>query len=446
MRSYKYIITALIFGLCSWQSEAQTATAAPVTWTLEQCIEYAIAHNVTVRQSVVTATESEIDVNTNKWARLPQLSGSAQQSWSWGRAASPLDNTYNNTHSSNSSLSLSTDVPLYTGMRIPNQYKLSKLNFKAAMADLQKAKDDLAINIASSYLQALLNKELCKVAEEQITLSQQQLDRLKRMEELGKAAPAEVAEARATLEQNKLSAVQNNNSYKLSILDLSQMLELPTPEGFEVITPSVDMQFTDLTAPDAIYQTAVTQRPDIQAAQYRLDGSDLSIKIAKAAYYPQLSFGAGLGTSYYTMSGIDAAAFGSQLKNNLNKYFGFSLSVPLFDRFSTRNSVRKARAQQIGYQLQLENTKKTLYKEIQQSWYNALASEKKYKSSTSALDAAQESFRLMREKYENGKATAVEFNESQMKLQKAESDLIQSKYDYIFRNKILDFYKGEKIK
>jgi len=446
MRSYKYIITALIFGLCSWQSEAQTATAAPVTWTLEQCIEYAIAHNVTVRQSVVTATESEIDVNTNKWARLPQLSGSAQQSWSWGRAASPLDNTYNNTHSSNSSLSLSTDVPLYTGMRIPNQYKLSKLNFKAAMADLQKAKDDLAINIASSYLQALLNKELCKVAEEQITLSQQQLDRLKRMEELGKAAPAEVAEARATLEQNKLSAVQNNNSYKLSILDLSQMLELPTPEGFEVITPSVDMQFTDLTAPDAIYQTAVTQRPDIQAAQYRLDGSDLSIKIAKAAYYPQLSFGAGLGTSYYTMSGIDAAAFGSQLKNNLNKYFGFSLSVPLFDRFSTRNSVRKARAQQIGYQLQLENTKKTLYKEIQQSWYNALASENKYKSSTSALDAAQESFRLMREKYENGKATAVEFNESQMKLQKAESDLIQSKYDYIFRNKILDFYKGEKIK
>lgn len=113
MRSYKYIITALIFGLCSWQSEAQTATAAPVTWTLEQCIEYAIAHNVTIRQSVVTATESEIDVNTNKWARLPQLSGSVQQSWSWGRAASPLDNTYNDTHSSNSSFSLSTDVPIY---------------------------------------------------------------------------------------------------------------------------------------------------------------------------------------------------------------------------------------------------------------------------------------------------------------------------------------------
>jgi outer membrane protein len=446
MRVCKYIITASLLGLCAWQTEAQNATATPATWTLEQCIEYAIAHNVTVRQTAVTATESAIDVNTSKWARLPQLSGSAQQSWNWGRSTSPVDNTYIDTHSSNSNFSLSTDVPLYTAMRIPNQYKLSQLNLKAALSDLQKAKDDLSINIASSYLQALLNKELCKVAEEQITLSQQQLDRLKRMEEVGKAAPAEVAEARATLEQNKLNAVQNDNTYKLSLLDLSQMLELPTPEGFEIITPSVDMQFANMTAPDAIYQTALTQRPDVQAAQYRLDGSDLSIKIAKAAYYPQISFGAGLGTSYYTMSGIDAAGFGSQLKNNLNKYFGFSLSVPLFDRFSTRNSVRKARAQQIGYQLQLENTKKTLYKEIQQAWYSALASENKYKSSTTALEAAQESFKLMREKYENGKATAVEYNESQMKLQKAESDLIQSKYDYVFRNKILDFYKGEKIK
>jgi outer membrane protein len=295
MRVCKYIITASLLGLCAWQTEAQNATATPATWTLEQCIEYAIAHNVTVRQTAVTATESAIDVNTSKWARLPQLSGSAQQSWNWGRSTSPVDNTYIDTHSSNSNFSLSTDVPLYTAMRIPNQYKLSQLNLKAALSDLQKAKDDLSINIASSYLQALLNKELCKVAEEQITLSQQQLDRLKRMEEVGKAAPAEVAEARATLEQNKLNAVQNDNTYKLSLLDLSQMLELPTPEGFAIITPSVDMQFANMTAPDAIYQTALTQRPDVQAAQYRLDGSDLSIKIAKAAYYPQLSFGAGLG-------------------------------------------------------------------------------------------------------------------------------------------------------
>src|SRR5574344_262412 len=140
MRVCKYIIIASLLGLCAWQTKAQNAAATPATWTLEQCIGYAIAHNVTVRQSAVTATESEIDVNTSKWARLPQLNGSAQQSWSWGRAASPIDNTYNDTHSSNSNFSLSTDVPLYTAMRIPNQYKLSQLNLKAALSDLQKAK------------------------------------------------------------------------------------------------------------------------------------------------------------------------------------------------------------------------------------------------------------------------------------------------------------------
>lgn len=417
-----------------------------VAWTLRQCIEYAIVHNISIQQSALTARQSEIELNTNKWARLPEVSGSAGQNWSWGRAASPVDNSYSNTNSSNTNFSVSASVPLFTGFRIPNQYKLSQVNLKAALADLQKAKDDISINIASNYLQTLLDKELCKVAEEQITLSQQQLDRLIRMERLGKTSPAEVAEARSTVEQNKLAAVQNNNSYKLALLDLSQLLELPTPEGFDVVQPETAIVFSKLTPPDELYQIAVTQKSSVQAAQYRLDGSDLSIKIARATYMPTLSLSLGLGTSYYTMKGITSSSFGSQLNNNLNKYVGFSLSVPIFDRFVTRNNIRTAKVQQLNYSLQLDNTKKTLYKEIQQAWYNALASENKYNSSMSALDAAKESFQLMRAKYENGKATAVEYNEAQLKLQKSESELLQAKYDYFFRCKILDFYKGEEIK
>jgi outer membrane protein len=229
------------------------------------------------------------------------------------------------------------------------------------------------------------------------------------------------------------------------MLDLSQLLELPSPEGFGIIQPETDLQFATLTPPDDIYQTALTQKASIQAAKYRLDGSDLNIKVARAGYMPTLSFSLGLGTSYYTMKGIDASSFGSQLNNNLNKYVGFNLSIPIFDRFATRNNIRTAKIQQMNYSLQLENTKKTLYKEIQQAWYNALASENKYKSSQSALDAAKASFDLMKAKYENGRATMVEYNEAQVKLQKAESDLLQAKYDYIFRGKILEFYKGEQI-
>jgi outer membrane protein len=438
----KFTISMLIAGLSFLSSAAQT----PAAWTLQQCINYAIAHNVTVRQSAVAASQSELEVNTNKWTRLPNLSGSASQNWSWGRAASPVDNSYSNTNSSNTSFSLSSSVPLFTGFRIPNQYELSKLNFKAALADLQKAKDDLSINVASGYLQTLLNKELCKVAEEQVLLSQQQLDRLIRMEQVGKSSQAEVAEARATVEQNKLSAVQSDNNYKLAKLDLSQLLELSTPEGFEIVQPDVDPKFVKLTPPDEIYQVALAQKPGILAAKYRLEGSEKSLKIAKAAYYPELSLGMGLSTNYYTMKGINSSGFGSQLNNNLNKYIGFSLNIPIFDRFSTRNSIRNAKMQQLNYSLQLENTKKTLYKEIQQAWYNALASENQYNSSVSALDAAKASFQLMREKYENGKATAVEYDESQVKLKKADSDLIQAKYDFLFRSKILDFYNGNIIR
>jgi outer membrane protein len=240
--------------------------------------------------------------------------------------------------------------------------------------------------------------------------------------------------------------VQSENNYKLAKLDLSQLLELSTPEGFEIVQPDVDPKFVKLTPPDEIYQVALAQKPGILAAKYRLEGSEKSIKIAKAAYYPELSFGMGLGTNYYTMKGINSASFGSQLNNNLNKYIGFSLNIPIFDRFSTRNSIRNAKMQQLNYSLQLESTKKTLYKEIQQAWYNALASENQYNSSVSALDAAKASFQLMREKYENGKATAVEYDESQVKLKKADSDLIQAKYDFLFRSKILDFYNGNIIR
>ena len=182
-----------------------------------------------------------------------------------------------------------------------------------------------------------------------------------------------------------------------------------------------------------------------RAAQLRLEGSEKSIRIAQSNFYPQLSLGAGLGTNYYTLNGEAEVAFGSQLKNNLNKYIGFNLNVPLFNRFTTRNRVRTARLQQMNFALQLDQTKKALYKEIQQAWYNAVAAESNYNSSLVAVQANEESFRLMNEKFDNGKATAVEYNEAKQLLVKALSDNIQAKYDYLFRTKILDFYKGRMI-
>ena len=416
---YKTIAIFLLAGTGVDSAQAQNGSSQ--TWTLRQCIDYAIEHNINIRQTANEAEQNKVDVNTAKWARLPNLSGSASQNWSWGRSASPV------------------------GLQLSNQYSLAKLNLRAAIEDLNKAKEDIAINVTSAYLQVLFNLELSKVAFNQTNLSKDQLKRIKGLFEVGKASPSEVAEAQARVAQDEMTSVQADNTYKLSLLDLSQLLELPTPEGFILENPKEELEFEALTPPDDIYTQALAYKPSIKAAEYRLQGSQKNIRIAQSNFYPQLSFSAGLGSNYYTVSGKSEGSFSSQMKNNLNKYIGFNLSVPIFNRFATRNRVRTARLQQANLSLQLDNTKKILYKEIQQAWYNALAAESKYNSSEVAVKANEESFRLMSEKFNNGKATFVEYNESKLNLTKALSDKLQAKYDYLFRTKILDFYKGEII-
>ena len=419
-------------------------------WTLRECIDYAIAHNVNILQAEISAKQSEVDANTAKWARLPNLNAGGNQSFNWGRTQTAIKDEdtgdyttkYVDTSSRGTNMSLSTSIPLFTGFELPNQYALSKLNLKAALADLQKAKEDLAINIASAYLQALYNKELHQVAVSQVELSKEQYDRIESLERLGKASVAEVAEAKSRVAQDELNVVQTRNNYNLSILDLTQLIELETPEGFEIEEPDQAFVLNALTPPDEIFSTAMMNKPAIKAAQARLEGSKHTIKIAQSAYYPSLSLNGSLGTSYYSTLN---RTFSEQMGDNLSRYVGLSLNIPIFNRFATRNRVRTAKLQRDNYALQLENTKKTLYKEIQQAWYNATAAESKYASSEAATEASLASFELTSKKYENGTATAVAYNEAKQSLMKAQSDELQAKYEYIFRTKILDFYKGEEI-
>lgn len=412
-------------------------------WNLKQCIEYAIEHNLTIKQQEAAKDESAVDLNTAKWSRLPDLNGSASHSFNFGRSLQ-MDNTYQQLNTQNTGLNLSTSIPLFTGMQIPNQIALSKLNLKAAVEDLNKAKEDISIQVTSAYLQVLFNEELAKVAHEQVALSEEMLKQKTAFFKVGKASEAELYEAKSRAAQDQLSAVQADNEYRLALLDLSQLLELPTPEGFGIASPSIDedKDFSILTSPADIYSEALLIKPSIKAAQYRVEGAQKSIRIAQSGYYPQLSLGAGIATSYYNVSGRENGNFGSQLRDNFSQYIGLSLNIPIFNRFSTRNQVRKARIQQTTLNWQLEDAKKALYKEIQQAYYNAVNAESKFESSRTADEAAKASFNLMKEKYANGKATSTEFNEARTNWLKAVSDRIQAKYDYLFRTKILDFYKG----
>ncbi len=429
------VISLSLTLLGAFQLQAQE------TWDLQRCITHAIEHNLSIKQKEAARNQSEVELNTAQWSRMPNLNGNIGQSFNFGRALQ-ADNTYGNRNTRNTNFSLGTNIPLFTGMQIPNSIALSKLNLKAATEDLAKAKEDISIQVASYFLQVLFNEELTKIARNQVALSQEQLDRKIALFRNGKASEAEVLEAKSRLAQDQLSLVQAENNHQLALLDLSQLLELPSPEGFQINVPDIDNFSAHLTLPEEVYAQAMMNKPAIKAAQYRLQGAEKSIKIAQSGYYPQLSFGAGIGTNYYHLSGIENAPFSTQWDQNMNKYLQFSLSIPIFNRFQTRNRVKSARIQHTALSWQLEESKKALYKEIQQAYYNALAAESKYKSSQSANESAEASFRLMSEKYANGKASATEYNEMRTAWMKALSDGVQAKYEFVYRSKILDFYKG----
>ena len=423
--------------------------AAQKQWSLRECCDYAVSHNINLQQQENQRRQSELQLSTARNSRLPDLSGSIGQNFSFGRGLTS-ENTYSNTNTSSTSFSLGTSVPLFTGFQIPNQIKLSELNLEAATQDLEKARNDIRMQVAQAYVQILYNQEISDVAHRQISIDSMQVVRLKALVDNGRASGAQLSQQQATLAQSRLTATQADNNLQLAILTLTQLLELPTADGFAVVRPDGQngmrgpLYSGGAAVPDAeaIYAEALGVKPEIAAQQLRLRATDHSIKLAQAGYLPTLSLSGGLGSNYYTTSGFPADAFGTQLKNNFSQYIGLNLNVPIFNRFQTRNNIRNARIEQQNQQLALENTKKNLYKEIQQACLNTTAAQAKYESSIVAAKSSQDAFTLMQAKYENGKANITEFNEAKNNYLRAESDLVQARYELLYQQALIQFYRG----
>ena len=424
---------------------AAGARAQERVWTLPQCIDHALENHLSVKRSGLNVEQREIDLNTAENNRLPSVSGSAGQNFSFGRGLT-ADNTYANTNTTNTSFSVGAQVPVFNGFQIKHNIELSKLNLAAATADLEKAKDDIRVAVAQAYVQILYNMEILDVARSQVEIDSLQVVRLTEMASNGMVASADVSAQEATLAQSRVSATQAENNVALAVLDLTQLLELPSPEGFHIARPSVEgLETVMLMDPEAIYAEAVQFKPAVKAEEIRLDQALKSIDLAKDSFLPSLSLSGGLGTNYYTSSGFPSAGFSSQLKNNFSQYIGLNLSVPIFSHFSNRNQVRNARLQYSSQEIVLDNSRKSLYKEIQQAYYNAVGSQAKYRSSQVAAASAEDAFELAQAKYENGKSGITEFNEAKGRYMSAASNLVQARYEYLYQSKILDFYRGRDL-
>lgn len=416
-------------------------------WSLKKCIGYALEHNITIRQQQNVAEQHKVQLDDSRGNHLPTVDASLSQNFSFGRGLT-AQNTYENTNTSNSSMSLGASLPIFSGNKIVNSVKLAQLNLDASLADLEKARDDIRTQVAKAYVQILYDTEIAAVAHRQISIDSAQVVRLQRMFEAGKASAVEVAQQQAQLAKSRLTATTADNSRCLSVLALSQLLELPSPEGFDIAIPdtsAISLSQDLLPSPDLIYSEALGIKPQIKAEQLRLAGTDYSIKIARGDYLPSLSLSGGIGTNYYKTSGFDADKFGTQLKNNFSQYVGINLSIPVFNHFATRNRIRQAKIDRNNQQLRLDAEKKALYNEIQQVYYNAVASMAKWNSSTEAVASGNAAFELAKAKYENGKSTMTEFNEQKNNMLQAMSDLVQAKYEYLYQSALIEFYRGHEL-
>lgn len=431
---------AIILGIAAVAASAR----AQRTMTLAQCIDYAVANNISVKRYANTVEQQRVQLSTTKNSRLPDLSAGASQSFNFGRGLN-ANNNYVNRNTMSTGLNLQTSVPLLTGGRIPGEIAVGKLNLEAATADLEHARQSLAVQVAAAYLQAVYSAEVVKANEAQVALSKVQEGRLEKLLAAGKSAESEVVQARSQVATDEMNLTEAKGSLKLAMLDLTQLLEMPSPDSLQVVAPEGEASAVLPPLPDEIFARAEGVKPEVQAEKLRLQSAEKNIRVAKAALYPTLSLGAGISSEYYKTSGFKASSFSKQMSDNFNKSIGLSLSIPLFNRLATRNAIRQAKLQQSAQRLQLDETKKTLYKEIQQAYYNAVNAQAKFRSAVVADTAATANLRMVTGKYESGAANATELEEAKTKHINAVISRLQAKYEYILRMKIIAFYEGDSI-
>ena len=434
MKTKYLIITGLL--LAASQLPAQRL------WTLEQCIDTALTHNRNIKQQQLSYKAKEIAYAQAKANLLPNLNASAGQNFNFGRSLG-ADNTYISSNSATSSFGISSDLTLFDGLKMKYNIEAKKADLLASGADWLKVEKDIILNVSTVFLQVLQNKELLQNAANQLDLTRKNMTQRKELIQAGKLAEGEIYELQAQEAKEEFSLVQAENNLQLSKLDLSQVMDLEDFKDLDVVVP-VNLMENELAllSAEEVYNSAVQSRPELKAAQFRLQSSEKNIAIAKADYLPSLGFGAQIGTGYYNMSRLPVnEAFGDQISNNLSTALGFRLSIPVFNRFEVKNRVKSAKLEVENSKIEIEKTKIELRKSIEQAYFNAIAAKNRWDSSQKSVRANEEAFRFSSQKFESGRANQYEVNIAKNNLAQSLSEQTQAKYEYVFRMKLLELMK-----
>ena len=427
------------------------AAYAQKKWTLQECLDYAIANNIQIQQKKLAAASSHEDVLQSRSALFPSVSFSTNQNISWRPFAESTINLTNgsmttsrSTVSYNGSYGINASWTVWNGNRNTNTIKRNKLSEQAADLDVASQSNTIQEQIAQLYVQTLYENEAVKVCKEVIKASELQRDRAKVMVELGSLAQVDLTQLESQVAQDYYSLSQAESQLANYKLQLKQLLEIHDSEPFEIAIPDIEDSKVLGTLPDeqAVYTAALTTRPEIQSAALDIESSKIALASARSGYMPTISINAGIGTS--NSSGPDTPFF-TQVKNNLSNSIGLSISVPIFDNLQTRTNIRKAKYTLHTSELNLQSQQKQLYSSVENYWLNASTSQQQYQYAKKYAESMKESYDLVSEQFNLGLKNIVELTTGKNNMLQAEQQLLQTKYTALLNQAMLRFYSGEEM-
>ncbi|MCX6284891.1 MAG: TolC family protein [Bacteroidetes bacterium] len=479
MRVKKFFISGLVIlaALLLTTFEARSQKI----WTLEDCINYALENNLDIQKQIQSVESNKANLTQSAVSMLPNLNANGSNYWNFGQTIDQYTNTFATTTVRSNNFYLSSSMVLFNGLQKLNTVKQYKIMVLASQYDLDVIKNNISLSVAGYYLDILFNTELLEVANEQLRITKLQVDRMQKMVDAGSSAKGDLLNIQAQRAAEELTQVQASNQLYISYLSLQQLIDIPVSRDFNIEKPNlkaVEAPKQPVT-PEIIYERSLKTRPEIRAAELRVDAAQKRLAIARGIITPTLSVSGSWGTGYsgaakeidpninptissykmgitqlshdtvigYQMNyATRVKSFGDQLKTNNNQSVGFNLSIPIFNGWQGRTNITQAKIAKNQAELDLDIQKRSLRKLIEQSYADAVASLQKYNSSLERVNAQTESFKYTQQKFDVGLMTSFDYNNSKKDLTKAQSDLLQAKYDFIFKTTILDFYAGNPIR
>ncbi|MFL9843097.1 TolC family protein [Flavobacterium rhizosphaerae] len=435
MKHKIYYLILLVFTAQS------TVLAQEKKWTLQECVAYALEHNISVRQSELDLKVTEITKKDALGNFLPSANISASHSWNTGLTQNPITGINQQLTTSNTSANASVQVDLYKGLQNQLQFQRAKMAILANKYQLQQMKEDVALNVANAYLQILFNKENLKVQQQQLQEDQRQRERTQQLLDGGSVPRGDLLDVEATVAADKQRVIESENQLLISRLTLAQLLQLEDFQNFDIVDEGYDMGESEimLQTPSTIYQKAKDTQTSIKLAEANLDVAEKDVKIATRAYQPTLG---GFYNLNMRATSLISDPFLDQFWDYKGHTYGFQLNIPIFNGLTVRNNVARAKVALERSELAYDQQALDLERNVYTAYTDAQGALKAYEAAVSAADAREQALEYANERYEVGLINVFDFNQAQTLSVNSQSEVLRTKYDYIFKIKILEYYFG----